>query len=239
MLAYLPAAFIALLLPVGALVRHPPSPGVHSASRGSSYSPVWLVLLSLAIASMALFNVQRFVAGTGVLPDQFVTTNGTGLWLQQAAYEAPFDTTSAAIRTADAVDAGLAALGPVARSDRDVVVMTTWAGGATYYRNAGWALPSLRIALVQGGTYLYNELGGSLYYNPGTTIEVGSAGAVVLLAPPALPGLRTLVATGAAVPIRLPRPVPGYLGYRVRPGVDIYGVPVVATGGSRLLGTGI
>ncbi len=40
MLAYLPAAFIALLLPVGALVRRPPSPGAHSPSRGSAYSPV-------------------------------------------------------------------------------------------------------------------------------------------------------------------------------------------------------
>ena len=122
---------------------------------------------------------------------------------------------------------------------RDVVVFNTVDGGQNIYRNAGWALPDDRVALIQSGGVLYNQLQGALYYASGATIDVRPSGSVLLVASPALPGLAALVAAGSARQVATPQPIGGYRVWRIRPGSSILGVRVVATVGPRPLGTGI
>jgi len=100
-------------------------------------------------------------------------------------------------------------------------------------------LPGVRIALIGIHQYHYNELHGSLYYEHGGSIAVAPGGSVLLVASPALPGLAELVRNGTAVAVPLSHPIGGFLVWRIRPGVSILGVPVVARAGRRPLGTGI
>ncbi len=240
-LAYLPAAAIALALPVGALVRREPRRrgGPRATANGSrTWSPVWLVLVLVAVAGAVAVNTERFVAGTGVLPQRWVTTD-TGLWLRQTRYEAPYGSTADTIRTADTIDAGLAALRGSFDPGSDVVVLDTLDTGGAYFRNAGWALPSARVALLQPDHYLYNELDGTLYYQPGPDVEVGPGGSVLLVASPMLPGLSTLVTEGFAYPVPLLRPIGDLRAYRLPAGTSILGTRVVTSAGPRPLGRGI
>ncbi|MBV8463421.1 MAG: hypothetical protein JO368_09010 [Acidimicrobiales bacterium] len=234
LLAYLPAATIALLLPVAATFR--------SVRVRAEW--IWLALASVGVAAVVLLGAQRFLDGQGVLPASWTSDPSVthGLWLRQPRYQAPYADTRSTIRQADAADAGLAALRPALRADADVLVLDTVDGGGNIYRNAGWALPHIRVALLLPGGVQYNELEGSLYYTRGrtaATVAVGPPGSALLLASPALPGLQSLVASGAAVAVPLPRPIGGYRAWRVRPGAAVLGVPVVARAGPRPLGTGI
>jgi hypothetical protein len=230
LLAYLPAATIALLLPLGALSRRQGLP--HRST------PVWMLLTSLGVIAVVVLGAQRFLGGGGVLPEQWVRSTGP-VWLVQPRYQAPYLDTRAAIRNADSVDAALDGLAPSLRTDRDVVVFDVTDGGPNIYRNAGWALPDARIALIGAGTVVYNELHGALYYASGHTVAVAPGGSAILVASPALPGLARLTAEGYALPVRTPRPVGGYRVWRVRPGVRILGVRVVQSAGPRPLGGGI
>ena len=123
-------------------------------------------------------------------------TSSGHLWLDQPRYQAPYPDTRHTILAADAIDTALRGLGPSVAPDRDVVVFNTVDGGQNIYRNAGWALPDDRIALIQPGGVLYNQLQGALYYASGTTIDVRPSGSVLLVASPALPGLASLAAAG-------------------------------------------
>ena len=73
-------------------------------------------------------------------------------------------------------DTALAGLGPWVRSGRDVVVFDTVNSGQNIYRNAGWALPDDRIALIHPGLVLYNEFRGALYYDAARTVAVRALG---------------------------------------------------------------
>jgi hypothetical protein len=230
LLAYLPAAVIALLLPLGALNRR--------ASGGSGSSTLWLTVTSIVVVAIVALGAQRFLGGDGVLPERWVTSSGH-LWLDQLRYQAPYTDTRHTILAADAVDSALRGLGPSVSPHRDVVVFNTVDGGQNIYRNAGWALPDDRVALIQPGGVLYNQLQGALYYASGATIDVRPSGSVLLVASPALPGLAALVAAGSAQQVAAPQPIGGYLVWRIRPGSSILGVRVVATAGPRPLGTGI
>ena len=230
LLAYLPAAVIALLLPLGALTRSRRDPG--------RLSPVWVVLASVLVGAVVLVGAGRFVAADAVIPDQW--TSGTAsLWLDQPRYQAPYPNTYAAIRSADTMDAALAALGHSVGSAGDVIVFDTVDGGDTLYRNAGWELPGPRIALVAPGTVLYNEQHGSLYYRPPNAITVGPGGSVLLVASPAMPGLASLTAHQQALPVTTQQLIGGYRVWSIRPGVSILGVPVLQSAGPRPLGSGI
>ena len=230
LLAYLPAATIALLLPMGALV--------HRRGAEDRLSPVWLAVGSVAVALIVGLGIQRFVAGAGVLPERWLRPSGS-LWLEQPRYQAPYPDTLAAIRAADSVDTALRGLGPQVRPGRDVVVFDVPDGGSNLYRNAGWALPDDRIALIGPGYVLYNQLHGALYYASGATAAVGPSGSVFLVASPALPGLASLTAQGYALPVSTPLPIGGYRVWQVLPGVSILGVRIVARAGPRPLGHGI
>jgi hypothetical protein len=230
LLAYLPAAVIALLLPLGALNRRSPQ-------RGRS-SRVALAVTSLAVAVVVALGAQRFLAGDGVLPERDVASSAA-LWLEQPRYQAPYTDTRPAIRDADAVDAALEALGPSVDPGRDVVVFDTVDGGQNIYRNAGWALPGDRISLIQPGRVVYNQLHGALYYSSTTTVDVGPSGSVILVAAPSLPGLASLTARIIVLPVTTAPPIGGYRVWRVLPGTTILGVRVVSTSGPRPLGTGI
>ncbi len=122
---------------------------------------------------------------------------------------------------------------------RDVVVFDTIDGGDVIYRNAGWALPADRIALIAPGAVQYNELHGALYYASGSTVAVGPGGSVVLVASPALAGLASLATDGSAQPLRTSEPIGDYLVFKILPGSSLLGVKVVSTAGPRPLGTGI
>ncbi len=191
LLAYLPAATIALLLPLGALV------GALGRRPGRSYrmSRPWMVISSLAVVAVVALGAQRFLAGGGVLPDQWVRSAGP-VWLVQPRYQAPYLDTRAAIRSADSIDAALAAMAATVDAGRDVVVFDNLDGGQNLYRDAGWALPGSHIALIGPGAIVYNELHGSLYYASGRAVAVGPGGSALLVAPPALPGLDQLAARG-------------------------------------------
>ena len=238
-LAYLPAAVIALLLPVAALTRRVTalrpthrSPDRRPASTG------WTVAVSVGVALVVAVAVQRFVSGDGVLPQRSDRAT-SALWLLEPRYQAPYADTVAAIRSADAVDAALRALGPSLDPARDVVVFDTVDGGDTIYRNAGWSLPDVRIALIQPGAVLYNQLHRALFYASGSTVAAGPSGSVFLVASPALPGLASLTAQGDALPVATPRPIGGYLVWKVLPGTTVLGVRTTAHPPPFRLGTGI
>ncbi len=136
LLAYLPAATIALLLPLGALGR------ALDRRRGGSQrvSRPWMVITSIGVVAVVALGAQRFLAGDGVLPDQWVRSAGP-VWLVQPRYQAPYLDTRATIRGADSIDGGLAALAPAVASGHDIVVFDDLDGGQNLYRDAGWALP--------------------------------------------------------------------------------------------------
>jgi hypothetical protein len=234
LLAYLPAAVIALLLPVAALTRR-------VTPRGSPprYSRYWLVPTSLAVAALVALGTQRFLDGNGVLPQQWWTASSHGLWVRQARYQAPYTDTRAAIRSADAIDTALIGLGPSVNPARDVVVFDTVDGGANIYRNAGYALPGLRIALIQPDGVLYNQLHGVLYYAKGNTVATAPSGSIFLVASPSMPGLAALTAQGYALPVATPQPIGGYRVWQLLPGTTVLGVRMVSSSGPRPLGGGI
>jgi hypothetical protein len=234
LLAYLPAAVIALLLPLSALNQR-----VRRRGSAPGSSPVWLVLTSLAVAGLVALGAQRFLEGNGVLPQSWLKATTGGLWLQQARYQAPYADTRAAITGADAIDTALGGIAPSANPARDVVVFDTVDGGANIYRNAGYALPDLRIALIQPNGVLYNQLHGALYYATGTSVATAPSGSVILVASPSLPGLASLVAQGYALPVATPRPIGGYRVWQLLPGTTILGVHLISRSGPRSLGTGI
>jgi len=229
LLAYLPAAVIALLLVPGALVRA--GPGTARVPAG------WTVLATLGVVTVAALGAQRFLSGNGVLPEHELAS--TGLWIRQPRYQAPYPDTRPAIRSADAIDVALRALGPQVRPDRDVIVFDTPDGGANIYRNAGWELPDDRIALIAPGQVLYNEQQGALYYAPGRNVAVGPSGSVFVVASPALPGLAQLVTEGYALPVPTPHLIGGYRVWSVLPGVSLLGVGFTVQAGHRPLGRGI
>ncbi len=229
LLAYLPAATIAVLLPLGALVHRAP---------GAGASPGWLALASVAVALVVGLGTQRFLSGDGVLPQRWLRPNGS-LWLEQPRYQAPYADTLAAIRAADAIDTAVRGLEPSIRPGRDVIVFDIPDGGGNIYRNAGWALRHDRMALIGPGYVLYNQLHGALYYASGRTVAVGPSGSAFLVASPALPGLASIAAQGYALPVTTPRPIGGYRVWQILPGVSILGVRIVAQAGPRPLGTGI
>ena len=238
LLAYLPAAVIALLLPVAALTRRHQVSRAHAARDRRRTSPTWTVVASIGVALVVLLGAQRFLSGDGVLPQHQLRAT-SGLWLQQPRYQAPYNDTRATIRSTDAIDTALRDLGPSIDPSRDVVLFDTVDGGDTIYRNAGWALPDVRVTLVTPGTLLYNQLHGALYYATGTTVAAGPSGTVFLVASPALPGMADLTAEGYAIPVETPKPIGGYLVWRLLPGTTVLGVHTVARSGPRPLGTGI
>jgi hypothetical protein len=234
LLAYFPGAVIALLLPLSALTRQ--------VGRGRSaprYSRFWLVPTSLAVAGLVALGAQRFLDGNGVLPQRWLKPTTGGLWLQQARYQAPYADTRASITGADTIDTALAGLAPSVNPARDVVVFDTVDGGANIYRNAGYALPDIRIALIQTGGVLYNQVHGALYYARGNAVATAPSGSVFLVASPTLPGLAPLVAQGYALPVSTPRPIGGYRVWQLLPGTTVLGVHLISRAGPRPLGTGI
>jgi hypothetical protein len=120
-----------------------------------------------------------------------------------------------------------------------VIVFDDLDGGQNLYRDAGWALPDTRIALVGPGAVIYNQLHGALYYASGHTAAVGVGGSALLVAPPALPGLAQLTAGREAVPVATSRPIGDYRVWRVSPGSSILGVTIVQSPGPSPLGGGI
>ena len=133
----------------------------------------------------------------------------------------------------------MARLAPWVHADRDVVVIDTVDGGASFYRNAGWALPRDRVALLAPGVVVYDEQAGSLFYARQSTVRVGRAGVVYLIAPPFLPGLAPLAGAGRAVEVTGAPHIGGYRVWRITPGSTLLGTPVVATDGPRPPGSGI
>ena len=230
LLAYLPAAVIALLLPMGALNRR--------RRDSTRTSAGWLTVTSVLVGLIVVVGAQRFVSSAAVLPAQWMGS-ATSLWLEQPRYQAPYPDTYAAIRSADSIDAALAALGPSVRPGVDVVVFDTVDGGQNIYRNAGWELPAARIALIGPDQVLYNEQHGALYYAPPPALAVGPRGSVLLVASPAMPGLAALTADGRAHPVVTSQPIGGYRVWRIGPGSSVLGVPVVDHAGPRPLGRGI
>jgi hypothetical protein len=239
LLAYLPAAVILLLLPLGALTGTlPPTGHTRSGSRSRRLSFPWLAVATVGVLVVVALGAQRFLGGDGVLPESWVRSSGS-LWLVQPRYQAPYADTRSTIRSADEMDAALATLAPSVRGSRDVIVFDTVDGGASIYRNAGWALPAFRIALVAPGVVQYNQLHGTLYYASGSSVAVAPGGSVFLVASPGLPGLASLAAAGDARPVTTPRPIGYYRVFEIPAGASLLGVRVVSTPGPRPLGTGI
>ena len=163
LLAYLPAAAIALLIPLGLLNGTSNGAGDtegRSLTPGGRTSPAWLAVTSVGVVVVAALGAQRFLGGNGVLPQRMVASSGS-VWLEQPRYQAPYADTRQTIRAADATDIAFRGLAPFrSESDRDVVMFDTIDGGANIYRNAGWALPGDRITLIVPGQVLYNQFQG-------------------------------------------------------------------------------
>jgi hypothetical protein len=235
LLAYLPGAVIALLLVPGALLHATPSRGGARRSRGIM---AWGVVASVAVGAIAVVGADRFLVSPGVSPAR-VQQGQHGLWITQARYQAPYADTRVAIRSADAMDAALVRLGPLVNPRRDVVVIDSLDGGASFYRNAGWSLPAHRVVFIAPGAAVYDQLGGSLFYATRSALTVGPGGSVFLIASPTLPGLRQLAGTGKVTLVRTAGRLADYLVWRITPGASILGVPVAVADGPRPLGTGL
>ena len=257
LLAYLPGAVIALLLVPAALLSSGPSrretrrhdggrheggsprpTGAPSRRVGSVGVVVWGVLATAAVVAIAVVGADRYLTATGLLPGQ-VHQGEHGAWITQARYQAPYDDTRAAIRSADAMNVDLGRLGPLVDPARDVVVIDSVDGGTTFYRNAGWALPDQRVTMIVPGAAVYNELGGSLYYTQASTIPVAPGGYVYLVASPRMPGLRALAGTGKVALVRSAGHLGDYLVWRISPGASLLGVQVTVVPGPRPLGSGL
>jgi hypothetical protein len=230
LLAYLPAAVIALLLPL-AYLNGTSSPARHT-------SRPWLVVFTVAVAAVAVLGAQRFVSGNGVLPGGLVNP-ASAVWLEQPRYQAPYADTRQTITAADQMDAAMTGLAPFIRNSGDVVVFDTLDGGQNIYRNAGWSLPDVRSALIEPDQLLYNQLHGALYYASGSSILVGRPGSVYLVASPALPGLSTLASHHQASLVPLSPTIGGYRVFKLPAGASVLGLRVVARSGPRPLGRGI
>ena len=235
LLSYLPGAVIALLLVPGALVRASPP---RNGARRSRAVIAWGLVVSVGVGAIAVMGADRFLAGTGVLPIPSQQSQ-RGTWIAQARYQAPYADTRATIRSADSINNGLVGLGRLVDARRDVVVIDSLDGGTAFYRNAGWALPAHRVALIAPGITAYNELGGSLFYSTRTSIAVAPGGSVYLIASPTLPGLRELAGTGMVTLVRTSGRVADYLVWRITPGASILGVQITVANGPRPLGTGL
>jgi hypothetical protein len=229
LLAYLPGAVIALLIPVGALTRR--------RRDNHRLSPTWVTVASVLVGLVVVAGGQRFVSAAAVIPMGW--TSSSSLWLEQPRYQAPYPTTYSGIRAIDSIDSALGALGPHVVAADDVVVFDVVDGGDSIYRNAGWELPEDRVALVGPSQVLYNEQHGALYYSPPPAINVGPGGSAILVASPALPGLAALTASGQAVAVDTDQLIGGYRVWRVASGASILGVAVVQSNGLRPLGHGI
>jgi hypothetical protein len=229
LLAYLPGAVIALLIPVGALTRR----------RRDTHrlSPIWVTVASVLVGVIVVASGQRFINAAAVIPTDW--TSSSSLWLEQPRYQAPYLTTYSGIRAVDTIDSALGALAPHVAAADDVVVFDLVDGGGNIYRNAGWELPEDRVALVGPSRVLYNQQYGALYYSPPNAIDVGPGGSALLVASPAMPGLAALTARGQAVGVETEQMIGGFRVWRVEPGASVLGVPVVQSTGSRPLGHGI
>jgi 4-amino-4-deoxy-L-arabinose transferase-like glycosyltransferase len=235
LLAFLPGAVIALLLAPGTLLHAAPSP---SGARRSQGRMAWGAVASVAVGAIAVVGADRFLAGPGVLPVR-AQQSQHGLWITQARYQAPFADTRATIRSADAMDNALVRLGRLVDPRRDVVVIDSLDGGASFYRNAGWTLPAHRVVFISPGVTVYDQLGGSLFHSVRSSVTVAPGGSVYLIASPALPGLRTLAGTGKMTLVRPAGRIADYLVWRIAPGASILGVQVAVADGARPLGTGL
>jgi hypothetical protein len=89
-LSYLVPATILLLLPVARLLHH----------RNHSVRGAAAIVATLLVAGAVVVNTQRFVSGSGVLPDN-VTRHYPDLWISKVRYQAPYGDTAATIRAAD------------------------------------------------------------------------------------------------------------------------------------------
>jgi len=199
---------------------------------------IWSVVASAVVLAIAVLGADRFLFAAGVLPVR-AHQGQHGMWITQARYQAPYADTRAGIRSSDAMDVALARLGPLVDPRRDVVVIDSVDGGTAFYRNAGWALPGLRVALIVPGAAVYDELGGSLFYTQRSTVPVAPGGSVYLIASPTLPGLRTLAGTGKVTLVRSAGHLGDYLVWRIAPGASLLGVHVTVVPGPRPLGSGL
>ncbi|HUY63492.1 MAG TPA: hypothetical protein VMV14_03145 [Acidimicrobiales bacterium] len=222
LLSFLPAATVALLLPVSRLVHHRQAALRHAA----------VMIAGVALVAACGFNIERFTEEPGILPRSFALSH-PWWWISQARYQSPYADTASTIAAADRADTELRRLGAMVDPSRDVVVALSLGAGLELYRNIGAAVPGVRVALVSWSPpiLLYEELGGLLYYDSSTTVAVGPGGyAYVLTAPPAsgLATEGTYVATLADFRV-----------WRLSPGAQIGGVRVVADSGTRPLGTAV
>jgi hypothetical protein len=229
LLSYLPGAVIVLLLAPAALLRS--RAGHRTAARA------WGVFATGVVVAVAVFGGDRFLFAGGVLPVH--TEPGTnGIWLTQARYQAPYADTRSAIRSADGIDRQLSGLRRLVRPGTDVLVIDTPDGGASFYRQAGTALPGRNIVLVAPGATEYTEHGASLGYDAHGAVPVVPGGSVYLIASPQLDGMGDETGAGRAQLVPGFR-IAGLPVWRILPGASILGVPVVAADGNLPLRTGV
>jgi hypothetical protein len=218
---------LGFLVPVTILALLPVARVLHHRSRGLAGAVA--VVASVIVAGAVVVNVQRFVAGAGILPAGATRHHG-GLWIAQARYQAPYADTAAAIQAADRRDRQLRGLGALVDPATDVVACVS-PGADAVFRTIDEELPDLRVALVH--PYADIEEGGLLYGHQGATLAVGPGGhALFVVAPPA-PVLATVASYGLAV--RTPTVVDGLEVWRVAPGATLFGVTVTAVPGPRPL----
>lgn len=221
-LSYLPGATIAVLVPAARLVHHRRFP-VRRAS---------LVIGTAAVALACAWNIDRFTQAPGILPKR-IAADHPGWWISQPRYQAPYATTASAIADADRADVALARLDRHVDPRRDVVVVVGAGQGLDLYRNVGFALPDVRVSLLDASApvVLYTELHGLLYYRRGSIIQVAPGGTAWFLNAPPAPDLSAPASPSGSVG--------GFRIWRVSPGADVLGIHVVAVAGTRPLGGGI
>jgi len=235
LLSYLPGAVIALLLVPAALLRRGGGPVGRRRSLGVA---TWAVVASLAVAAIAVVGADRFLYASAVLPVR-ADLAAQGPWFVQARYQGPYADTRATILANDALDVGLARLGSLVDSRRDVVVLDSVDGGINFYRSAGWSMPDERVAMVVPGEAIYNEQGGSLFYTLSRTVPVAPGGSVYLIAPPSMSSVASLAKSGKITLITAAPRIGDYLVWKIAPGSSILGVRVTVVDGPRPLGSGL
>ena len=206
------AGYLLAPLPAGVLLLTAPAARLPRQARGA---------VAVAVLLACTFSAQRFLLGSGVVPEALV--DATPLYVTSSVNGAPFPFTRAAVAESDRLTSDYLALADVFDPDRDVLVWG-WLNGGDRYRHATLTLPGFTTSFVRDSQHVHTARGGRWRTDPDTTLEVPRGGRAVFVLAHVPPDLELLLDSGRARAVRL---ATGPTVWVVEPGVTLLGVDVV------------
>lgn len=201
-LAFLPAAVLALLLPVARL--------------GTRLR--WAALV--VVIPIVLLNGQRFLMGAAVLPERW---RDGELWLTKDEYGAPYPLTHHAIRRVDDDTRAYLSMRQVFSPRTDVLVYV-WMNGAHRYRHAMFTLPEFiahMVRIEKGDENIARNFKWTHEYD--YVIEVPPGGKAVFVLDVPTPEVLGLTNQGGVEEVSLPT---GPRVWVAQPGIEMFGMTI-------------